>query len=423
MTHTHSEITTEVDRILGQVAQAHSPWRRAAEDDELRHWDDVAADVGRKLAEDAVERDAAGREPRAELELLKESGLVNLLIPEDLGGEGGTWEAGLRAVRIISRADASIGQLLGYHYANIGGAVFYGGKETQERLLRASAEGRWTWGDAVNPVDPSFTLTPTDDGDGLILNGRKRFCTGASVGEVTLVNAEVDSGPHAGKTVAFVVDRNRPGVRFDEQWESLGQRLSASGGVAYENVLITAEDLIGVVGDVPFSTMVTPLIQLSFTNLYLGIAEGALERGREITLARKNSWILSDAPDYAHDPYVERLYGDLLSELKAGAALADSLNRRSAHYLGLGGALTAEQRGEYAVDIASLKVVATRVGLDTTQRVFEATGASSATPTSGLDLYWRNIRTHSLHDPVDYKRAEVGANYLRGELQPISLYT
>jgi hypothetical protein len=41
----------------------------------------------------------------------------------------------------------------------------------------------------------------------------------------------------------------------------------------------------------------------------------------------------------------------------------------------------------------------------------------------GLDLYWRNIRTHSLHDPVDYKKIEVGAHFLTGDVQPITLYT
>jgi hypothetical protein len=41
----------------------------------------------------------------------------------------------------------------------------------------------------------------------------------------------------------------------------------------------------------------------------------------------------------------------------------------------------------------------------------------------GLDVYWRNIRTHSLHDPVDYKKIEVGANFLNGTVQPVSLYT
>ena len=63
------------------------------------------------------------------------------------------------------------------------------------------------------------------------------------------------------------------------------------------------------------------------------------------------------------------------------------------------------------------------VGLEVANRVFEVTGASSTTTATGLDLHWRNIRTHSLHDPVDYKRIEVGAHFLNGTVQPVSLYT
>jgi alkylation response protein AidB-like acyl-CoA dehydrogenase len=68
-------------------------------------------------------------------------------------------------------------------------------------------------------------------------------------------------------------------------------------------------------------------------------------------------------------------------------------------------------------------VVSTEVALDVASRVFEATGASATKSSLGLDIYWRNIRTHSLHDPVDYKKVEVGANFLTGAVQPISLYT
>lgn len=56
-------------------------------------------------------------------------------------------------------------------------------------------------------------------------------------------------------------------------------------------------------------------------------------------------------------------------------------------------------------------------------RVYAVTGSSSARSDVGLDLFWRNVRTHSLHDPVDYKRLEVGAHYLTGDVQPIALYT
>ena len=73
--------------------------------------------------------------------------------------------------------------------------------------------------------------------------------------------------------------------------------------------------------------------------------------------------------------------------------------------------------------IAAAKQVAIEVGLEVGTKVFEVTGARATASSVGLDIYWRNIRTHSLHDPVAHKRAEVGRYALLGELPEPTWYT
>lgn len=393
---------------------SRTPWTQPSTDDEHARWDAVADELGELLGRDALARDRANQEPDEELKLLKDSGLPNLLIPAEFGGHGGHWSAGLRAVRILARHDASIAQLLSYHYANQASIVFFGSE--WERWFSASAQGSWLWGDAVNPVDPDLVLTP--DGDGYRLNGRKRFATGASTGDVTLVMASDGL-----RVLALVVERDRDGVEFAGDWDALGQRLSASGSVDYHDVAVRSFDVLGEVGEEPYSTLVTPGVQLGFANLYLGIAEGALERARQLTLARRGAWLLSEAPHYSRDPFVQRVFGELLARVAAFEALADRWNARFDAVIARGADVTAADRADVEIGIAKLKVVATETALEVAQRVFEVTGSSSARSEVGLDIYWRNIRTHSLHDPVDYKKLEVGANYLTGDVQPITLYT
>ena len=101
-----TDISPAVRGILERPAAVRTPWTEPASEGELSRWEGVALRVGEQLAADAVERDAAGRQPSAELRLLKDSGLVNLLIPRESGGEGAAWETGLRAVRVLSRYDA-----------------------------------------------------------------------------------------------------------------------------------------------------------------------------------------------------------------------------------------------------------------------------------------------------------------------------
>jgi alkylation response protein AidB-like acyl-CoA dehydrogenase len=126
---------------------------------------------------------------------------------------------------------------------------------------------------------------------------------------------------------------------------------------------------------------------------------------------------------YSDDPITHRVFGELIARTVAVEALADRVNRQYESAIAIGGATTEEDRARIEIAVAQLKVISTEVGLEVSSRVFEVTGASATKMSYGLDIFWRNIRTHSLHDPVDYKKIEVGANFLTGAVQPISLYT
>jgi alkylation response protein AidB-like acyl-CoA dehydrogenase len=398
-----------------------SHWTGVADAEELDRWTAVARDVAAVLARDVLERDRRGDDPTTELEPLRDSGLVTLLDPAAYGGGGAHWQTAFRVVRVLARADGSLAQLLLYHYVNVANIATSAPAAERERLYRQTIEGRWLWGDSVNPVDPDLRLRP--DGDGYRLDGLKRFSTGVSSGDRALVNAVVSGGEREGDVIAFVIDSRADGVEHLGDWDALGQRQSASGSVRFTDVRVDPADVLGALDGEPFSTLITAAIQLGFGNLYLGLAEGALAAARDITVARPNAWFLSEAERYAEDPFVRRLYGELVAQAAAVEALADRVGALFDVETAKGDGVTAESRGALAVEIAKVKVVSSDLATDATSRVFEATGSSSTRSSVGLDLYWRNARTHSLHDPVDYKKLEVGANFLTGVLQPLSLYT
>ena len=416
-------MSTQLDNLPSALEhrQPRSHWTGAADADELARWRHVAREVATALAVDVVARDNANLDPTTELDLLRVTGLVNLLVPTAFGGHGAHWETAFAVIRTIAEVDGSISQLLLYHYINQGNIAFIGAPALQGDWYSRSATGQWVWGDSVNPVDPDLILVP--DGDGYRLDGRKFFSTGASAGDVILVNAVARGGEYDGRVIALVIDHDRAGVTFLGNWNALGQRLTASGGVKYENVSVTAKEILGVASDDAFFNAVTPGLQLGFGNLYLGLARGALEHGRRITLARKNAWFLSSADLYQDDPFIQRAYGEFVAHLAAAEAFAEKLNPTFDAAVAKGYDFDYDDRVQLEQGVAQLKVVSTDVGMEIANRIFETTGASSATATSGLDLYWRNLRTHSLHDPVDYKKLEVGAYFLNGTVQPVSLYT
>ena len=56
-------------------------------------------------------------------------------------------------------------------------------------------------------------------------------------------------------------------------------------------------------------------------------------------------------------------------------------------------------------------------------RLFEVGGARATAGALRLDRYWRNLRTQTLHDPVDYKLHELGDWALNDTLPTPSFYS
>lgn len=73
--------------------------------------------------------------------------------------------------------------------------------------------------------------------------------------------------------------------------------------------------------------------------------------------------------------------------------------------------------------VAAAKVRTARASLDATARIFEVTGARAAARSYGFDRYWRDVRTHSLHDWLSYKVNEIGVFILRDETPTPTWYT
>jgi alkylation response protein AidB-like acyl-CoA dehydrogenase len=68
-------------------------------------WLQRAQDVANVLAADAVVRDQENKSPRAEVALLKHSGLLKILGPRQYGGGGQPWSVGYKAIRKVAEAD------------------------------------------------------------------------------------------------------------------------------------------------------------------------------------------------------------------------------------------------------------------------------------------------------------------------------
>ncbi|UUW89904.1 acyl-CoA dehydrogenase family protein [Pimelobacter simplex] len=391
-------------------------------------WLDRARQVATTLAADAVARDRALAVPTGEVRLLKESGLVTLLGPVEHGGAGQDWTTALRVIRAVSAGDGSIGQLLGYHYLWFWAVRLVGTPEQIAVVEEQATREQWFFGGAVNPRDADLVIA--DEGETLVFRGEKSFSTGGRVSDVTVLEGVIEG---TDRHVFAIVPTDQPAIRFKGDWDTLGQRLTESGGVVIDGVRVPWEAAAGYVRTDAgwefrprvYNTLNVPLIQLIFVNLYLGIAEGALATAATYTRDRTRPWPYTpDVKESASQEfYILETYGDLRAKLWAAEALAERaatlIEAINAH----ADTVTPQERGEAEVVIAAAKQVAIDVGLEVATRVYDVTGARATASSVGLDIHWRNLRTHSLHDPIAHKRAEVGRYALLGELPAPSWYT
>ncbi|MEV5319377.1 acyl-CoA dehydrogenase family protein [Streptomyces sp. NPDC052687] len=401
---------------------APADWKSVPAPSDAEGWIARAAEVAAVLASDAAARDKAGATPYAEVRLLKEAGLVTLLGPVEHGGAGQDWTTAYRVVREVAKADGSIGQLLGYHYLWNWAARLVGTREQWEHVEAEAARNQWFFGGAVNPRDDDVVVR--DEGDTLTFTGRKSFSTGSKVSDVTVLEGVLEG---TDDHVFAIVPSDSEGLTFHDDWDNIGQRLTESGGVTLDAVRVPWSAAAGYVDKRfrprVYNTLNVPTIQLVFVNFYLGIAAGALETAAAYTRTKSRPWLHGGHERAVDEPYVIDIYGDLTAKLWAVEALADAVAAEGQKLHDDPDAVTEKTRGEFEVRVAAVKARATDVALEVTNRIFEVTGARATASAEGLDRFWRNIRTHTLHDPVAYKRREVGRHVLTGELPQPTWYS
>ncbi|MFD0682090.1 MULTISPECIES: acyl-CoA dehydrogenase family protein [unclassified Paenibacillus] len=370
---------------------------------------ELAEQLSQRLAETAVERDRQGGTAIREREWIRESGLLKLLIPKKNGGHGETWITVLKIVRRLAEVDSSVAHLFGFHHLNLISPHIYGDQGQKEFYYTETARHNWFWGNAFNPSVSDVKAIRQDIG--FIINGTKGFCSGASDSDILIVSAEREDG---GTMFKAVIPTNRMGILIHNDWDSFGQRQTDSGRVTFNQVEVGEGELL-LKHDPQnyFMKLRGTLPKLILGHLYMGIAEGAFKEVKNYTNSLTRMWHASGARA-AEDPYNLRHFGDYWVQLTAAKLLSDRAAERFQDAWDMEADLQEGQYGETVEAILTANAMATKVGLEISSRMFEVMGARSTASQYGFDRYWRNLRTHTLHDPYDYKLKELGHWALNG---------
>ncbi|MDB5754431.1 MAG: monooxygenase, partial [Massilia sp.] len=379
-----------------------------------------ASKLAARLAETAAQRDREGGHAAAEREWIRESGLLTLSIPVEFGGQGADWSTVYHVIRILAKADSALAHVFGFHHLQLAGIELYGNDEQRRRLLSATVSDRLFWGNALNPLD--LRVTAVAGAGGFTLNGIKSFSSG-SVGSDWLTISAWDAS--AGGALIGVVPTAQPGVSVQADWDAFGQRQTDSGNVKFTEVHLAADCVLQAPAQAPTAqaTLRSQVAQLVMANLYLGIGLGAFDAARAYTREQSRAWFDSAVDKASDDPLIQHRYGQLWLLLRPAELAANHAARELDHAFRKGALLSAQERGEVAVAVAEAKALSHRAGIETSSQMFELTGARATSQRLGYDRFWRNVRVHTLHDPIDYKLRDLGRYALDGRVPEPTAYS
>src|SRR3712207_5330300 len=202
-----------------------------------------------------IERDA--RIPDSVVDGLKRLGALGMKVPEEYGGLGLSQVHYNQALAIAGVVHASLSTLLSAHQS-IGVAeplMGFGTEEQKRQWLPQVARDKISAFLLTEPdvgSDPArlgSTATPTEDGTGYLLNGRKLWATNGAIADIVVVMAQVPkSEGHRGGISAFVLDYASEGVTVEHRNAFMGLRGIENSVTLLEDVFVPAENLIGRAG-------------------------------------------------------------------------------------------------------------------------------------------------------------------------------
>ncbi|MCC8972126.1 acyl-CoA dehydrogenase family protein [Bradyrhizobium brasilense] len=391
--------------------------------DRLRsHAPDIDALLG-SIAEGAADRERERVLPFAQVDLIRKARLGASRLPTEAGGAGLSIRALFEIVISLGEADANVAHILRNHFSVVERLVRRPKGDQHRQWQKAVADGAIIGLAAteldtpkVGNVTPNTTLTA--DGDDYLLNGTKYYSTGTLYSDYVLVRTADASATNA----AVLIPVNREGIELIDDWDGLGQRLTATGTTHFRNVCVKRKEVVFDAPDtgygIPYSNT---FAQLFLTAINAGIARAVLRDASALVRTRKRTFYYAPSEVPVDDPLLQQTVGQIAS----GAFAAETVVLAAAE--ALDAATDAFDAGdENAVDAAhkaallsaKAKIVADEFAIRSGSLLFDVGGASATKKATNFDRHWRNARTLASHNPNTFKARSIGQYEISGTPLP-----
>jgi alkylation response protein AidB-like acyl-CoA dehydrogenase len=211
---------------------------------------ELRAFVEREIAPRAATWDEQERVPREHVTRLAEAGLLGQTLSPDAGGAGRSRLDVVRTIAEVARGCGVSARLI--VDANFGAVQIidrWASDELRHRYLPLVRRGECLVSIAITEPEAGsaaneLTTRAVVEGDDIVLNGTKRWITGAGERELTLVFARFGDVQGSAGIGAVLVAADTPGFRVGEREPTMGLRGLREGELHFERCRVPAANLI-----------------------------------------------------------------------------------------------------------------------------------------------------------------------------------
>ncbi|HYM56414.1 MAG TPA: acyl-CoA dehydrogenase family protein [Solirubrobacteraceae bacterium] len=241
-----------------------------------------------------IERDA--RIPDEALDGLKELGALGMKVPAEYGGLGLSQVHYNRALMLAGGCHSALSTFLSAHQSiGVAQPLMLAGSEEQKRewlpkVAKDHVSAFYLTEPDVgsDPARLATLATPTKDGSGYMINGRKLWATNGAIADVAVVMARVPEGDgHRGGITTFIVPCDNERVVVENRNQFMGLRGIENSVTRFDDVFVPNQHRIGDEGKglkIALETLNTG--RLALPAICLGVAKFATKVAREFSNER-----------------------------------------------------------------------------------------------------------------------------------------
>lgn len=254
--------------------------------------------ASRRFAEEvcapiADEIDKEHRFPRETFNLLSKYGFIATGFPKEYGGTGNDKIAQVIVVEEIAKVCMATSSIMSIHQGMVNCLLKFGNDKQKKdyipMLLNEGVVGAFALTEDNAGSDASnIQTTAVEDGDHYVINGTKRFITGAGQAGLYIVLAYTEPELKTRGITAFLVDPKMDGFSVGKIEDKMGICASHTGELVFDNVRVPKENMLGKYNQ-GFKIALASIDDarvLTIGAQCLGVAEGALELAVEYAKSR-----------------------------------------------------------------------------------------------------------------------------------------